>query len=232
MSPLDSCRAGWREYCTGSRPVPRQSLPLPWCWQERAPNPQPCWFSSVFSFELPPLCPTCQFRVGFYKSCCAEGSRRGVGGQASVSSSLVLARTSPSTPQPVPSMGSVNGTQWSEPRFQSKQTGVGSHPRNSQHCRGGPFWKKCEIYCNTCWGSYGGSELLNPLNLSLQLHWQGLSLCSAPSLWFHCSNIFPYMEAFLPQPGLILTCHCIWMLAHFSQLTLCKGRCLNLLLFK
>lgn len=40
------------------------------------------------------------------------------------------------------------------------------------------------------------------------------------------------MEAFLPQPGLILTCHCSWMLAHFSQLTLYTGRCLNLLVFK
>lgn len=94
--------------------------------------------------------PCASSRVGFYKSCCAEGSRRGMGEQASASGSLVLARTSPSTPQPVPSVGSVNGTQRSEPCFQSKQTGVGSHPHNSQHCCGSPFWKKCEIYCNTC----------------------------------------------------------------------------------
>lgn len=165
--------------------------------------------------------------AGFDKSCWAEGSSPGMGEQQPCRSQNVSVNTWACAWH-----GEHEWYPALQPGFQSKQRGVGSHPHDSQHCCRSPFWKKCEIYCNTRWESYGGSELLNPLNLSLQLHWQGLSLHSAPSLWFHCSNIFPYMEAFLPQPGLILTCHCIWMLAHFSQLTLCKGRCLNLLLFK
>lgn len=219
--------SSWRGHCSGCLHISWQSLPLPWQWQNWAPFPQPSWSSSAFAFELPLLHPLFRLWAGFDKSCWAKGSSPRMGKQQPCSSQM-----SPSMPEPVPGVGSINGTQQFQPGFQSKQRDVGSHSHESQHCCRSPFWKKCEIYCNTHWGSYGGSELLNPLNLSLQLHWQGLSLHSAPSLWFHCSNIFPYMEAFLPQPGLILTCHCIWMLAHFSQLTLCKGRCLNLLLFK
>lgn len=65
-------------------------------------------------------------------------------------SSSVVAKTSPSTPEPVSGVGSINGTQKFQPGFQSKQRGVGSHPHDSQHCCRSPFWKKCEIYCNTC----------------------------------------------------------------------------------
>lgn len=43
-------------------------------------------------------------------------------------SSLVVAKTSPSTPESVPGVGSINGTQQFQSGFQSKQRGVGSHP--------------------------------------------------------------------------------------------------------
>lgn len=68
--------------------------------------------------------------------------------QGWVSSSLGVAKISPLTPEPVPGMGCINGTQHSSLASRTIR-GVGSHPHDSQHCCRSPFWKKCEIYCNT-----------------------------------------------------------------------------------